>query len=216
MPLGLIFTNTVEVMLDPADTNPADNIGDVVLTTGPDLYVEKTLVDGDLLPGETITFSLRFGNDRKGHEWWNMQGDAWLEDILPGRLEYVSADPPYDLRVGLHLFWFLGQMGAGHRDEIYLTARVTDTAEGDDIFTNWVEITSDQPSNDIEPYYGNNEDSYEVAIALPKFGGQGLREWARGRHRRHLHDHGDQHRQRTGHQRGAQRHTAHGPDLWRQ
>ena len=181
LPFGLVFTNTAEVMLDPADTNPDDNTDDAILTTGPDLYVEKTLVAGDLLPGEIITFSLTFGNKREGWQWWwNMQGDAWLTDTLPAGLEYITstqhwcgwtdwcARPP-DRDDGTHLTWHLWPIGSSEWNEIYLTVRITDTAEGDDVFTNWVEITSDQPGDDVEPYYDNNEDSYDVDIALPHF-----------------------------------------------
>ena len=184
LPFGLVFTNTAEVTLDPADVNPADNVDDAVVTTGPDLYVEKRLVAGDLLPGELITVSLRFGNDREGNEWWwSMQGDAQLTDILPDGLEYVSAqqrwcdpdpdddwcDHPPDVQVGSTLLWLLWSMGAGDRNEIYLTARITDTVEGDDVLINQVEIASDQPLDDIEPYYDNNRDTYDVAIALPYY-----------------------------------------------
>ena len=181
LPFGLVFTNTTEVMLDPADANPDDNTDDAILTTGPDLYVEKTLVAGDLLPGEIITFSLTFGNKREGWQWWwNMQGDAWLTDTLPAGLEYITstqhwcgwtdwcARPP-DRDDGTHLTWHLWPIGSSEWNEIYLTVRITDTAEGDDVFTNWVEITSDQPGDDVEPYYDNNEDSYDVDIALPHF-----------------------------------------------
>ena len=114
---------------DPNDTNPDDNVDDVILTTGPDLYVEKKLVAGELLPGELITFNLRFGNDHQGHEWWwNMQGSAWLTETLPSGLEYITAtrlvpgvgrptrqttttEPTYA--------WNTGDMPAGGEDEIH-------------------------------------------------------------------------------------------------
>ncbi len=180
LPDGLIFTNTAEVTLHPDDTNPADNADDAVLTTGPDLTVEKGLVDGEVLPGEWITFSLRFGNDRPGHEWWwNMEGTAWLTDTLPEGLEYITSTlrwcedsewcpipPAVD---GDRYTWELWPLSTGQWNEIYLTVRVADTATGLDTFTNRVEIASDQPISDTEPYYDNNSDSYEVAVALPHF-----------------------------------------------
>jgi len=185
LPFGLIFTNTVEVLLDPGDINPDDNSDDAILTTGPDLYVEKRLAGGDLLPGEIITFSLTFGNDREGWQWWwNMQGNAWLTDTLPTGLEFVTstlhwcdpigipgewcAMPPYT-QTGSLLTWWLWPLFTGERNEIYLTVRITDTATGLDTFTNWVEIASDEPISDTEPYYDNNVDSYDVEIALPVF-----------------------------------------------
>jgi uncharacterized repeat protein (TIGR01451 family) len=182
LPFGLVFTNTAEVILYPSDANPDDNRDEVVLTTGPDLYVEKTLVAGDLLPGELITFNLRFGNDHQGHEWWwNLQGDAWLTDTLPAGFEYITstqrwcgpegewcARPP-DLEDGTHLTWHLWPIGAGGWNEIHLTVRITDTATGLDTFTNWVEIASDQPISDTEGMYDNNADSLDIPIALPHF-----------------------------------------------
>ena len=170
LPFGLVFTNTAEVTLVPNDTNPADNVDNHILTTGPDLYVEKTLAAGDLLPGELITFSLTFGNDHQGHEWWwNMQGNAQLTDVLPDGLEYVEATPPPSLQVGSTSRWILWPLNAGECDEILLTVRITDTATGIDTFTNWVEIVSDQPLNDTDPIQSNNEDTYDVVIAQPYF-----------------------------------------------
>jgi uncharacterized repeat protein (TIGR01451 family) len=174
LPFGLIFTNTAEVTLDPY---PDDNTDDAILTTGPDLYIEKTLVAGDLLPGEIITFSLRFGNAQEGTGWWNMQGNAWLTDTLPAGLEFITATLqscgwcPFtpDFEDGTHYAWNVGSMWTGYRDEIYLTVRITDTATGLDTFTNWVEIDSDQPISDTEPYRDNNSASYDVVIALPFF-----------------------------------------------
>jgi uncharacterized repeat protein (TIGR01451 family) len=170
LPFGLIFTNTVETMFDPNDPYPDNNSDVVVLTTGPDLYVTKELIAGEPLPGEIITFSLRFGNKREGHEWWwNMQGNAKLTDLLPDELEYIGSSQPPDFQSGPNIFWNLWPINAGDHHKIYLTARIADTAEGGDIFTNWVEIESDQPGNDVEPYYDNNEDTCDVSIALPKF-----------------------------------------------
>lgn len=181
VPLGLILTNTAEVTLTAGDANPADNAGEYTLSTGPNLWVNKRLLDGELLPGELITFSLAFGNDQVGHAWWwNLQGNAWLTDTLPDGFELVSAqqhwcgwtdwcDRPPDSQDGHLLTWQLWPLHTGEWNEIYLTVRITDTATGLDTFTNQVEIASDQPDVDIEPYYDDNFDYYDIAIALPYF-----------------------------------------------
>lgn len=180
IPEGLILTNTVEVMLDPDDVSPDDNVDEAVLTTGPDLWVKKKLVAGDLLPGELITLSLAFGNAAEDWQWWwNLEGTAWLTDTLPAGLEYVTstqhwcgwtewcgAMPDID---GDEYTWQLWPLSAGEWNEIYLTVRITDTATGLDTFTNWVEIASDQPISDTEPYYDDNVTSYDVVIDLPSF-----------------------------------------------
>jgi uncharacterized repeat protein (TIGR01451 family) len=182
LPFGLVFTNTAEVMRHPDEPTWDDNRDSAILTTGPDLYVDKSLVAGDLLPGELITFSLVFGNKHQGNEWWwNMQGDAWLTDTLSAGLQYITstvrwcgeAEEWCSFEPWWHdetdLVWRLGPLGSGNWNEIRLTVRITDTATGLDTFTNWLEIASDQPISDTEPYTDNNVDSYDVVIAQPYF-----------------------------------------------
>lgn len=180
VPSGLILTNTVEVSLDPAETSDADNTDAFVLTTGPDLYVEKTLVGGELLPGEVVTFSLRYGNRQPGHTWWwNTRGSVWITDTLPAGLEYITStqrwcggpDCPYIIPdiVENRLVFNVGPQNTGGWNEIYLTVRITDTVAGGDLLTNQVEIASDQPAEDTEPYYDNNYDESSLFFVLPRF-----------------------------------------------
>jgi uncharacterized repeat protein (TIGR01451 family) len=176
------YTNTVEISTPAGDPGPDDNTHQTVHTSGPDLWVEKSLVAGELLPGEVITFSLRFGNNKHYHYdhewWWNMEGTAWLTDTLPEGLDYVTSTQscgqgwcpaPASTDDGVHYVWELWPLTSGSWNEIRLTARVTDTATGLDTFTNAVEIASDQPISDTEPYYYNNVDAYALPIALPHF-----------------------------------------------
>ncbi len=180
LPFGLIFTNTAEISLPPNDIVPADNTDIVALTTGPDLFVKKTLLAGDLLPGELITFSLTFGNGIEGWQWWwGMSGSAWLSDTLPAELEYVASAqhwcestewcPLTPTRDGQTYTWELWPLNSGEWNEIYLTVRIADTATGIDTFTNWVEIASTEPVSDTEPYYDNNIASADVVVDLPYF-----------------------------------------------
>lgn len=176
LPFGLIFTNTAEVTLDPNDPNPDDNVATVLLTTGPNLYVVKELVDGEILPGELVTFSLRFGNDHQSHEWWwNTQGNVWLTDTLPGGFEFITATrrswswAPYapDYDDGMHIAWDTGNMPAGGEDEILVTARIPITATGLDTFTNHVEVASSEPLSDSEPIYTNNHAILDLVLTCP-------------------------------------------------
>jgi len=181
VPGGLILTNTVEVMLAPTDTYDLDNVDFVVLTTGPDLWLKKDVVSGDFLPGELITFSLTFGNDREGWQWWwGMQGNAVLTDTLPAGMEFVSAQQHWcgsgvewcentPTQAGNVLVWDLWPLHASEWNEIYVTVRITDTATGLDAFTNRAEIGSDQPDVDVEPYTDNNANNVDVVIDLPHF-----------------------------------------------
>jgi uncharacterized repeat protein (TIGR01451 family) len=171
LPFGMRFTNTVEVA--PSDPYPDDNTTHFVLGTGPDLWVEKEWVDGSLMPGETITFSLAFGN-QADVGWWGLQGTAWLTDTLPHGMTFVtstirwcgpgvewcSITPTED---GDQLTWNLWPIGVNQWNEIYLTAQITDTATGLETYTNFLEIASDQPISDTEAFYDNNATAVIVA-----------------------------------------------------
>jgi uncharacterized repeat protein (TIGR01451 family) len=178
---GLVLTNTVEVAAVAGESTYDDNVDHVVLTTGPDLFVEKDWIGGQLWPGQLITYSLTFGNDRPGHQWWwGMQGDAWLTDTLPTGATFVTStlrwcgdtmwcavEPAVD--DGTRLAWQLWPLDAGHWNEIRLTLRVPETIEAYHLFTNTVEMASNQPSSDAEPYLDNNV-AQDVAMAvLPRF-----------------------------------------------
>jgi uncharacterized repeat protein (TIGR01451 family) len=54
-------------------------------------------------------------------------------------------------------------------NEFYVTARIPDTADGRDSFTNWAEIASDNPGTDIEYDTGNNTASVSWDTPLPYF-----------------------------------------------
>jgi uncharacterized repeat protein (TIGR01451 family) len=178
LPFGLIFINTAEVTLVEDDINPDDNTDIAELTTGPDLWVRKELIDGDLLPGGLITFSLAFGNDRRGNEWWwDTQGDVWLTDTLPIDFEFITATrrsqgwAPYqpDVMNGDQLAWDTGYMPASGEDELLVTVRIPASATGLDTFTNYAEVASSEPVSDTEPYYTNNYATLDLPINLPYF-----------------------------------------------
>jgi len=178
LPFGLIFTNTAEIMLVGGDVNPDDNTDTAVLTTGPDLWVKKSVVDGAFLPDELVTFSLLFGNDRYGHEWWwDTQGSVWLTDTLPSGFEFITATrrsqgwapwPPSSTN-GDQLAWDTGYMPAGGEDELLVTVRIPASATGLDTFTNWAAVASSEPISDTEPDYSNNHATLELPIDLPYF-----------------------------------------------
>ncbi len=169
LPFGLIFTNTAEVTLDPGDTNPEDNSDQAILTTGPSLAIQKDLVDGKVLPGELVTYTLSFGNYREGYEWWwGMQGDALITDTLPAGMEYITSTLswcewihqewcgfPASVNNSV-LTWHLWPLNSSEQYEIRVVVRITDTAQDGDIFVNLVEIASTKPFIDIEANYQDN------------------------------------------------------------
>ncbi|MHB0857410.1 MAG: hypothetical protein ACYC5M_07540 [Anaerolineae bacterium] len=177
---GLVFTNTASVSPTAGDTNPEDNSATAVLGTGPDLYVVKTLVGGLPQPGELVTYTLRFGNDQPGHAWWwETQGQAVLTDTLPAGMSYVTSTQRFcgpevpqgcactpDEIDGQTLVWQLDRMGAGHWNQILLTARIDPTASITAALVNQAVIGTDQAHLDIEPFTENNASSATLA-ALP-------------------------------------------------
>lgn len=150
------------------------------MATGPDLWVEKILEEGDFLPGELVTFTLRFGNTPESYVgYWGLRGTAWLTDTLPAGMSYVSAQqrwcgpeqpewcPQEPTIAGQDLVWQLWPMGSGHWNEIRLVVRIADTVTGLETLTNRVHIASDQPAVDLEANYVNNRSSYSAPILLP-------------------------------------------------
>jgi uncharacterized repeat protein (TIGR01451 family) len=180
VPGGLFFTNTVEITPYEGEPTYADNISQYTLVSGPDLFVEKSLLAGDILPGEEVTFSLAFGNQQVGWAWWwNLQGIAWLTDTLPAGTEFITATIRWCLEgdwcpfgpivQGDTLTWQLWSIGVGNWNEIHVTVRLPDTLTGMDTVVNQATIASDQPDVDIEPYYDNNTSIFWADVMLPYF-----------------------------------------------
>ena len=178
LPFGQRYTNTAQVMRLAGETNVADNTASLVLKTGPDLFVSKTLVGGDLRPGSLVTFLVRFGNDHEGWMWWwNLQGNAVLTDTLPTGLTFVDArqhwcgpgNPDWcerypEREVGQRIGFDLWPMKTGEWNELLVTARLSSTVARGAVLTNVVQIVSSQPAVDIEPDYGNNVSAYRLTV----------------------------------------------------
>ena len=180
VPGGQFFTNRAEVMQVAGETSYTDNTTEYTLASGPDLFVEKSLLAGEIRPGEVVTFSLLFGNQQVGHAWWwDLQGTAWLTDVLPTGTEFITATQrwcdetfwcpaPPDVE-GDTLVWHLGPIGGGQWNEFYVTVRLTDTLSDLDTLVNQATIFSDRPDLDIEPDYTNNTAVYQHTLTLPSF-----------------------------------------------
>jgi uncharacterized repeat protein (TIGR01451 family) len=176
---GQVFNNTASVTLDPNDTYPADNVSARQLGSGPDMFVEKTLVEGKFQPGEQVTYLLKFGNAQPGHaSWWNMQGKAILIDMLPEGMSYVSAklhwskDQPEwsectPVVDGQMLTWEAWALGSGVWDEILLTVAIAGSVQDGIMLTNKLEIVSDQPLVDLDPFPENNTGSVIGVVKVP-------------------------------------------------
>ncbi len=182
VPWGQVFANIATVTVDPADTNPEDNSAEFVLGTGTDMFVEKTWLNGEFLPGEQVEFLLLFGNKQPGHTpWWGMMGNAILVDTLPEGMSFVSSYwhcyqgeewceiiPAID---GQELTWETWSMDAGERQVIVLTVLIDDEIQEGNALINTFEISSDQPAVDLDPFPANNISTYdpEVDFEAPSF-----------------------------------------------
>ncbi len=175
VPWGQVFTNTASVTLDTADTNPLDNSTEYLLRSGPDMFVEKTLAEGEFLPGEEVSFLLKFGNAQPGHiPWWNMIGNAILVDTSPEGMSFVSSywhcyqedewceiTPTID---GQELTWETWPIGVGGWHEILLNVMIADEIEEGNALINTIEISSGQPTVDLDPFPANNTSSFDPEV----------------------------------------------------
>jgi uncharacterized repeat protein (TIGR01451 family) len=187
LPFGLSFTNTAKLAIPPGDVNPADNTTSTVFTTGPDLFLNKTLAAGNPKPGGLITFSVRFGNGQPSDiGWWATRGNVVVTDTLPAGLSFVAAYQRFcgsgaatwcergpDVLAGsagsTHLVWNSGQIQPTRWNEFYIVARITDTAALGTVLLNQAVAASTQPADDVEPIYSNNTASYALTVASPRF-----------------------------------------------
>ena len=178
VPHGTFFTNTVEMTTPSDDVNKGDNRHVVVVGTGPDLSVEKWLTGGTPRPGELLTYTLHFENH--SNVWWT-NGNVWITDTLLSGLECVTAtqrlcgpgnyfcvaEPSY--RDSTTWAWNQGSWGSNTFNDLVVTVRVTDTAQGGDLLTNTAIIASSEPVSDTEPYYDDNTSTYVVTVLDPVF-----------------------------------------------
>lgn len=178
LPFGLIFTNTVDADVVAGDPSPADNHAQLVLGTGPDLYVQKTLASGTLDAGTLVTYRLVFGNQPSTSvSYWYTRGSAWLTDTLPAGLEFVQAtlescgwcvQTPSRLD-GSQVSWNFGSLGEGYRNTLLVTANVAGPLADGALLSNQAEIASDNPAVDIEAFWQNNQASLGLVGRTPVF-----------------------------------------------
>lgn len=178
VPEGQIFTNTAHVSEDPAETYPEDNTSLYLLGSGPDMFVDKQLIQGELHPGEEVTYLLEFGNAQPGHTWWwNMDGNAILVDTLPDGMTFVSSywhcyqetewcemTPTI---VGQELTWKAWPLSAGERQAMVVTVRLSEDLQNGAELVNLFEISSDQPADDLDPFPDNNSETHTGTVEVP-------------------------------------------------
>jgi uncharacterized repeat protein (TIGR01451 family) len=168
---GLVLTNTVEAPI-AGDVYAADNREEKAAFTGPDLYVEKWLSDGELRPGEIVTFTVEFGN--RNQRPWDADDNygTTITDTLPAGMTFITATAPWDSSQtweptsalpGNVFEWDTWTMWSDSRWYFDIVAQITDTVSGGDVLTNTIEIQDKSPA-DVEPYYDNN--TFELPVTM--------------------------------------------------
>ena len=166
---GLAFTNTAQVPV-AGDVYPADNEAVATAYTGPDLFAEKWVSDGQPRPGELLTFTVRTGN---ANRWpWRMSDGTSLilVERLPDGMGFVEAVWPdgspvepffYDPDTGL-IIWNFGGLGSEDWRWFYLVVQLDPDLSGG-VLLNRLEVW-EWPAVDVDPIPGNN--SFEYAVML--------------------------------------------------
>ncbi|MFC1997043.1 hypothetical protein ACFLXI_05480 [Chloroflexota bacterium] len=159
---GLSFINSLEAPI-PDDVDLTDNYAEVTATTGPDIYIEKWVSDGEPRAGEIITFTVEFGNHSKSPWDSDHESGSHITEILPEGMSFISASAPWnpdevwapDLVDGNTIQWDWGPMWSQATWYFDLTVQIADTVGVDDVLTNRIEAYSDGP-DDKEYNLDNN------------------------------------------------------------
>jgi len=172
---GRWLTNALDISQPIGEITPADNHAYAVVTTGPDLYVSKTADHATVKPNDLITFTLSFGNQAQ-RKVDSMLGRVRLSDTLPNGLTFVGAtwhgcptctvDPL--LVNGQQVIFDFDPQGSGWWTRLDVTAQITSTAQGGDVFVNTASINSNNAA-DVDPIASNNSASAQVVLSNPRF-----------------------------------------------
>ncbi len=178
---GATYDNIATIGPSEGDVNPVDNTSNQVLAVGPDLYIQKTLYGGEFLPGGTLTYWLDFSNlmsDRLiGRD---TSGNGIITDTLPEGMAYVpgsaylhlwgqewmQVDPMVN---GQELIWTLGPLVFNQKHELFFDVILADEISQGNTLINTVEITTDNPVTDVDPFMENNTSTYvpDLDLAAP-------------------------------------------------
>ena len=170
---GLLFPNQVDAPLE-GDVYPEDNYDQVTAMTGPDVFIEKWLTQGEPKPGEQITFRVRFGN---ANQWpWdsNWSYGSHITETLPAGMTFITStwitgDPWVpELVDGNTIVWGAWTMWSNSSYEFNLTVQIDEDVQGGDVLINKIEAYGDSPT-DIDPYLENNVFELPVTVLAPAF-----------------------------------------------
>ena len=154
---GTILTNTAQGSSSTDEVLDTDNMDQVTLAVGPDLRVEKELLDEGIRPGHRARYRIRIWND--GHA---QARNAVLTDILPTGLTFVGSNWGGDVQ-GNEVTWNLGDLHPGWNRQFEMEVDVARTLPVGSTVTNEVKITND--AGDADP--SNNNFKLESTVGSP-------------------------------------------------
>ena len=108
------------------------------LAVGPDLRVEKELLDEGIRPGHRARYRIRIWND--GHA---QARNIVLTDILPPGLTFVRSDWGGEVQAGNQVVWRIGDRGPDWRGEFNMEVDAAPNLTVGSTVTNRLEITND-------------------------------------------------------------------------
>jgi uncharacterized repeat protein (TIGR01451 family) len=156
-PAGTILTNTAVGSSSTAEVLYTDNTAVVTLYTGPDLRVEKELLDTQWIrPGEHMRYRIRVWND--GHAWAR---NAVLTDILPAGMTFVGSDRGGKDQGNNTIVWDTRDLPPGWSDEFKMEVDVAPGLAVGSKLKNVLEITSD--GEDADP----DDNTFELTSYVP-------------------------------------------------
>ena len=156
-PAGTILTNTAQGSSSTTEVLDTDNMDQVTLAVGPDLRVEKELLDEGIRPGHRARYRIRIWND--GHA---QARNAVLTDILPTGLTFVGSNWGGDVQ-GNKVTWNLGDLHPGWNREFEMEVEAARDLPVGSTVTNEVKITND--AGDANP--SNNNFKLESTVGSP-------------------------------------------------
>ena len=150
---NVLINNIATVNSTSIDTNPNNNKDDDYINIGPeaDLELVKVVNKHEVIKGDIVIWTITVINHGP-----NDAIDAYVEDLLPKGLEFISSSSPrrYDNNTGR---WDIGHLSNGSNATLTIVTRVLASNE---IIKNYA-ITNSS-TYDPDPYNNNDEDGITV------------------------------------------------------
>jgi len=173
VPAGTLLRNTAEIATSSAEVRHDDNLAWAELRVGPDLRVEKQLIDVEkqpVLPGREIHYRIRVWNNSQA-----TANNVVLTDILPAGCSYAWDKRGGEVQDG-RVVWHLGGLGGGSYNEFDMAVNVGTGVPFGAVLVNTIEINSD--SGDANP--ADNHFELAATVQGPHIRVQESHNWVDG------------------------------------